>query len=106
MGALLGVVGNAWVEFYVRYLSMPWESWAFSLSFSLSMLALIGLCVFLTAVQLFRGAESLNIRKKIGVDRHYKIGVPQRLASQLGIGPGDHVAFSLDQNKLVMEKRG
>ena len=103
MGGLLAVAGNVWVEFYLKYLNI--ESWMFDLSFSLVTLGLIGACVFLTAMQLFRGAESLDIKRAIGVGRDYKIRIPERLAHQLRIGPGDQVAFTLDEKRLVLEKR-
>lgn len=103
MGGLLAVAGNVWVEFYLKYLNI--ESWMFDLSFSLVTLGLIGACVFLTAVQLLRGAEGLDIKRAIGVGRDYKIRIPERLAHQLKIGPGDQVAFTLDEKRLVLEKR-
>ena len=103
MGGLLAVAGNVWVEFYLKYLNI--ESWMVDLSFSLVALGLIGVCVFLTAVQLLRGAENLDIKRAIGVGRDYKIRIPEGLAHQLAIGPGDQVAFTLDQKRLVLEKR-
>jgi len=103
MGGLLGVAGNVWTEFYLKYLSI--ESWMFDLSFSFVALGLIGLCVLLTAVQLFRGAEGFSIKDRIGVGRDFKVRIPGNLADQLKIGPGDLVAFTLDQKKLVLEKR-
>jgi len=103
MGGLLSLAGNVWAEFYLKYLNI--EPWMFDLSFSLVTLGLVAACVFLTAVQLFRGGENLDIKSRIGIERDCKLRIPERLAHQLGIGPGDRVAFTLDQKRLVLEKR-
>lgn len=103
MGGLLSLAGNVWIEFYLKYLNI--EPWLFDLSFSLVALGLVGACVFLTAIQLFRGVENINVESGLGVGHDCKLRIPEGLARQLGIGPGDRVAFTMDQRRLVLEKR-
>ena len=103
MGALLGIVGNVWIEFYLKYLGTG--SWMLDLSSSLVALVLIGLCVFLTAAQLSPRAETADVKRAIKVERDFKVTIPGRFASQLDINPGDRVAVTVDQDRLVLEKK-
>jgi len=104
MGALLGLVGNIWVEFYVKYLSA--EYWMLDLSSSLITLALIALCVFLAAIQLSPRAGTVDTEGAIKVQRDLRLNIPPKFADQLNISPGDRVTVTVDQDKLVIQKRG
>lgn len=103
LGGFLGLAGNVWVVFYLKYLNI--EPWMFDLSFSLVTLGLGATCAFLIVVQLFRGVETLGVKGGIGVEKGYRVSIPERFARQLDIGPGDRIGFAVDQDRLVLEKR-
>lgn len=104
MGALLGVVGNIWVEFYVKYLSA--QHWMLDLSSSLVTLALIAACVFLAGMQLSPRAETLDTEGEgaVKVRPDLRVNIPPKFADQLNIGPGDRLTVTVDQDRLVIRK--
>lgn len=104
MGALLGVVGNVWVEFYLKYLSAQY--WMLDFSSSLVTLALIALCVFLAGMQLSPRVETLDDEGAVKVRRDLRVNIPPQFADQLNIGPGDRLTVTVDQDRLVIQKRG
>ena len=104
MGALLGVAGNIWVEFYLKYLSAQY--WMLDLSSSLITLALIATCVFLAGMQLSPRAETLDIEGAVKVRPDLRVNIPLKFADQLNIGPGDRLTVTVDQDRLVIQKRG
>lgn len=104
MGALLGVVGNIWVEFHLKYLNA--EYWMLDLSSSLIALGLIALCVFLAGMQLSPRARAVDTEGAIKVQPDLRLNIPSKFADQLNIGPGDRVTVTLDQDRLIIQKRG
>ena len=104
MGALLGVAGNVWVEFYLKYLSAQY--WMLDLSSSLVTLALIALCVFLAGMQLSPRAETLDTEGAVKLRPDLRVNIPPKFADQLNIGPGDRLTVTVDQDRLVIQKRG
>ena len=103
MGVLLGIVGNVWVEFYLKYLSA--ESWMLDLLSSVVTLVLIGLCVFLTGMTMFAGAGAPGVPGAIKVERDFRVTIPGKFANQLDISPGDRVTVTVEEDRLVIAKR-